>query len=61
MCPLVSNTAFYQDGPVLQFMCEVLGVRDGEQDRVLGAPLRDRERLRFAKEIKGTCKLPSVA
>lgn len=47
----VSNTAFYQEGPVLDFMKEVLV--SSQFDPFRGDPPRDRERVQFAKEIKG--------
>ena len=47
----VSNTAFYKEGPVIDFLCEVLEIRD--RDHFLRESLRDRDRVRFAKEIKG--------
>ncbi|OQV21162.1 Protein argonaute-1 [Hypsibius exemplaris] len=46
----VSATAFYKAQPVIEFMCEVLDVRDvNEQKR----PLIDSQRVKFTKEIKG--------
>ncbi|XP_055345664.1 protein argonaute-2-like isoform X2 [Paramacrobiotus metropolitanus] len=46
----VSATAFYKAQPVTEFMCEVLDVRDiNEQKR----PLIDSQRVKFTKEIKG--------
>lgn len=47
---LVSATAFYKAQPVIEFMCEVLDIRDiGEQRK----PLTDSQRVKFTKEIKG--------
>ncbi|CAE1331422.1 ELF2C [Acanthosepion pharaonis] len=46
----VSATAFYKAQPVIEFMCEVLDLREiGEQKR----PLTDSQRVKFTKEIKG--------
>ncbi|CAD1472990.1 unnamed protein product, partial [Heterotrigona itama] len=46
----VSATAFYKAQPVIEFMCEVLDIRDiGDQKR----PLTDSQRVKFTKEIKG--------
>ena len=46
----VSATAFYKSQPVIEFMCEVLDIRDvNEQKR----PLTDSQRVKFTKEIKG--------
>ncbi|XP_060868954.1 protein argonaute-2 isoform X1 [Metopolophium dirhodum] len=46
----VSATAFYKAQPVIEFMCEVLDIRDiGEQRK----PLTDSQRVKFTKEIKG--------
>ncbi|CAK9293816.1 unnamed protein product [Gordionus sp. m RMFG-2023] len=46
----VSATAFYKSQSVIDFMCEVLDVRDiNEQKR----PLTDVQRVKFTKEIKG--------
>ena len=46
----VSATAFYRAQPAVDFMCEVLDLRDiGEQRR----PLTDSQRVKFTKEIKG--------
>ena len=49
----VSNTAFYKEGPVIDFLCEVLEIRDRDCDRFLRESLQDRNRVRFAKEING--------
>ena len=47
---VVSATAFYKAQPVIEFMCEVLDIRDvNEQKR----PLIDSQRVKFTKEIKG--------
>ena len=47
---IVSATAFYKAQPVIEFMCEVLDIRDiGDQKR----PLTDSQRVKFTKEIKG--------
>lgn len=48
--PLVSATAFYKAQPVIEFMCEVLDIRNiDEQPKTL----TDSQRVRFTKEIKG--------
>eukprot|EP00093_Oithona_nana_P005525 05525.XXX_82924_79887_1 [CDS] Oithona nana genome sequencing. len=45
----VSATAFYKAQPVIDFMCEVLDIRDvNDQKR----PLTDSQRVKFTKEIK---------
>ena len=50
-CPLpVSATAFYKAQPVIEFMCEVLDIRDINDQR---RPLTDSQRVKFTKEIKG--------
>lgn len=50
VCPAVSATAFYKAQPVIEFMCEVLDIRNiDEQPK----PLTDSQRVRFTKEIKG--------
>lgn len=50
ICPAVSATAFYKAQPVIEFMCEVLDIRNiDEQPK----PLTDSQRVRFTKEIKG--------
>lgn len=50
VCPTVSATAFYKAQPVIEFMCEVLDIRNiDEQPK----PLTDSQRVRFTKEIKG--------
>lgn len=47
---LVSATAFYKAQPVIEFMCEVLDIRNiDEQPKTL----TDSQRVRFTKEIKG--------
>lgn len=48
---LVSATAFYKAQPVIEFMCEVLDVRDVNVDQK--RPLIDSQRVKFTKEIKG--------
>ena len=49
----VSATAFYKAQPVIEFMCEVLDMKDvNEQKR----PLTDSQRVKFTKEIKGIVK-----
>ena len=48
---LVSATAFYKCQSVLEFLHEML---DMEPDTIR-RPLSDSQRIRFAKEIKGTC------
>ena len=46
----VSATAFYKAQPVIEFMCEVLDIRDISDQR---RPLTDSQRVKFTKEIKG--------
>ncbi|XP_073992887.1 protein argonaute-1 isoform X1 [Rhodnius prolixus] len=46
----VSATAFYKAQPVIEFMCEVLDIRDIAEQR---KPLTDSQRVKFTKEIKG--------
>ena len=46
----VSATAFYKAQPVVDFMCEVLDIRDVNEQR---KPLTDSQRVKFTKEIKG--------
>ncbi|KAH8290508.1 hypothetical protein KR054_003715 [Drosophila jambulina] len=50
LCLLVSATAFYKSQPVIDFMCEVLDIRDINEQR---KPLTDSQRVKFTKEIKG--------
>lgn len=46
----MSATAFYKAQAVIEFMCEVLDIREiGEQRK----PLTDSQRVKFTKEIKG--------
>jgi len=45
----VSATAFYKAQPVIDFMCEVLDIRDINEQR---KPLTDSQRVKFTKEIK---------
>lgn len=45
----VSATAFYKAQPVIDFMCEVLDLRDISDQR---KPLTDSQRVKFTKEIK---------
>ena len=45
----VSATAFYKAQPVIDFMCEVLDIRDIAEQR---KPLTDSQRVKFTKEIK---------
>ena len=45
----VSATAFYKAQPVIDFMCEVLDIRDINDQR---RPLTDSQRVKFTKEIK---------
>jgi len=47
---LVSATAFYKSQPVIDFMCEVLDIRDIQEQR---RPLNDAQRVKFTKEIRG--------
>ena len=54
----VSATAFYKSQPVIDFMCEVLDIRDIQDQR---RPLNDAQRVKFTKEIKGTNESRSVA
>lgn len=53
----VSATAFYKSQPVIEFMCEVLDIRDVNEQR---KPLTDSQRVKFTKEIKGTLKQKPV-
>ena len=46
----MSATAFYKAQPVIEFMCEVLDIRDVQEQR---RPLTDSQRVKFTKEIKG--------
>ncbi|XP_015374686.1 PREDICTED: protein argonaute-2-like [Diuraphis noxia] len=46
----VSATAFYKSQLVIEFMCEVLDIKDIDQQK---KPLLDSQRVKFAKEIKG--------
>ena len=46
----VSATAFYKAQPVIEFMCEVLDIREIQDQR---RPLTDSQRVKFTKEIKG--------
>lgn len=46
----VSATAFYKAQSVIEFMCEVLELRDPSEQR---KPLTDSQRVKFTKEIKG--------
>ena len=50
----VSATAFYKSQPVIEFMCEVLDIRDVNEQR---KPLTDSQRVKFTKEIKGALVL----
>ena len=50
----VSATAFYKQQPVLDFLCEILELGCIEEQR---RPLSDSQRVKFAKEIKGTCMI----
>ncbi len=47
---IVSATAFYKSQPVIDFMCEVLDIRDIQEQR---RPLNDAQRVKFTKEIRG--------
>lgn len=50
----MSATAFYKAQPVIEFMCEVLDIRNiDEQPKTL----TDSQRVRFTKEIKGELRL----
>ncbi|XP_037080331.1 protein argonaute-2-like [Pollicipes pollicipes] len=46
----VSATAFYKSQAVIEFMCEVLDIREVSEQR---KPLTDSQRVKFTKEIKG--------
>lgn len=46
----VSATAFYKAQPVIDFMCEVLDIREINEQR---KTLTDSQRVKFTKEIKG--------
>ena len=46
----VSATAFYKAQPAIDFMCEVLDIRDINDQR---KPLTDSMRVKFTKEIRG--------
>ncbi|XP_018016166.1 protein argonaute-2 [Hyalella azteca] len=46
----VSATAFYKAQAVIEFMCEVLDIREINEQR---KPLTDSQRVKFTKEIKG--------
>ncbi|XP_054710913.1 protein argonaute-2-like [Uloborus diversus] len=46
----VSATAFYKAQPVTDFLCEVLDIRDINEQK---KPLTDSQRVKFTKEIKG--------
>lgn len=48
-CSLVSATAMYEEQRVIDFLSELLRVRP----EALTRPLRDFDRVRFSKEIKG--------
>ncbi|XP_055995374.1 protein argonaute-2-like isoform X7 [Ostrea edulis] len=53
----VSATAFYKAQPVIEFMCEVLDIKDvNEQKR----PLTDSQRVKFTKEIRGGTYIPGL-
>lgn len=47
----MSATAFYKAQPVIEFMCEVLDIKDVHEQK---RPLTDSQRVKFTKEIKGT-------
>lgn len=47
---IVSATAFYKSQPVIEFLCEVLDLRDISEQR---KSLTDSQRVKFTKEIKG--------
>ncbi|KAK4336897.1 hypothetical protein RND71_043462 [Anisodus tanguticus] len=46
----VSATAFYKAQPVIDFLCEVMDIRDINDQK---KPLTDSQRVKFTKEIKG--------
>lgn len=46
----VSATAFYKAQPVIEFMCEVLDIKEVHEQK---RPLTDSQRVKFTKEIKG--------
>ena len=50
ICFSVSATAFYKAQAVIEFMCEVLDIREISEQR---KPLTDSQRVKFTKEIKG--------
>ncbi|KAG1714625.1 Protein argonaute-2 [Nymphon striatum] len=54
----VSATAFYKSQPVIDFMCEVLDIRDIAEQR---KPLTDSQRVKFTKEIRDVESHPSMA
>ena len=45
----VSATAFYKAQPVIDFMCEILELKDAHEQR---RPLTDSQRVKFTKEIR---------
>ncbi|XP_055997382.1 protein argonaute-2-like isoform X6 [Ostrea edulis] len=45
----VSATAFYKAQPVIDFMCEILELKDANEQR---RPLTDSQRVKFTKEIR---------
>lgn len=47
----VSATAFYKSQPAVDFMCEVLDIRDINNEQ--RKPLTDSQRVKFTKDIKG--------
>lgn len=47
----VSATAFYKSQPVVDFLCEILDVRDSND--IQRKPLTDSQRVKFTREIKG--------
>lgn len=46
---VVSATAFYKAQPVIDFMCEILELKDANEQR---RPLTDSQRVKFTKEIR---------
>jgi len=47
----VSATAFYKGQSVIEFMCEVLDIKNIDEQKT--TRLSDSQRVKFAKEIKG--------
>lgn len=47
----VSATAFYKSQPVVEFLCEILDIRDTND--IQRKPITDSQRVKFTREIKG--------